>query len=160
MIRKYRESDCEKTAELFYHTVHTINKKDYTETQLNAWAPKKMDLARWNQSFQETYSLVAVRGGILVGFGNIDDTGYLDHLFVHKDYQRMGIATQLCDRLEQRVQGRIEVHASMTAKPFFEARGYQTVKKQQVECRGIVFLNYRMIQKNKKNERSRDHITR
>lgn len=37
-IRKYQPSDCKVLAELFYHTVHTVNVKDYTEAQANAWA--------------------------------------------------------------------------------------------------------------------------
>lgn len=33
-LRKYRQSDCKILTELFYHTVHTVNAKDYTEEQL------------------------------------------------------------------------------------------------------------------------------
>ena len=55
----------------------------------------------------------------LVGFGDIDKTGYLDRLFVHADYQRKGIATAICNQLEQAVQGNITTDASITAKPFF-----------------------------------------
>ncbi len=29
-IRKYEPSDCRCLMELFYHTVHTVNAKDYT----------------------------------------------------------------------------------------------------------------------------------
>ncbi len=32
-IREYQPSDCEVLAELFYHTVHTVNVKDYTKEQ-------------------------------------------------------------------------------------------------------------------------------
>ena len=51
-------------------------------------------------SFQEHYSIVAVDDEIIVGFGDIDRTGYLERLFVHKDYQGRGIATAICDKLE------------------------------------------------------------
>ena len=30
-IRKYKSSDCQEITELFYNTVHSINKKDYTQ---------------------------------------------------------------------------------------------------------------------------------
>ena len=49
-IRKYQPSDCKTLTELFYHTVHTVNAKDYTEEQLNVWATKQMDLEKWNSS--------------------------------------------------------------------------------------------------------------
>ena len=103
-IRKYKQSDCRILTELFYHTVHTVNAKDYTKEQLDVWADGKADLKKWNQSFQEHYSIVAVENETIAGFGDIDLTGYLDHLFVHADYQRKGIAAAICDQLEQAVQ--------------------------------------------------------
>ena len=87
-IRKYLESDCKILSELFYNTVHTVNAKDYTKEQLDVWATGEVDLEKWNQSLKEHYSVVAVEGEVIVGFGDIDSTGYLDRLFVHADYQR------------------------------------------------------------------------
>lgn len=144
-IRKYRQSDCKELTELFYNTVHTVNAKDYTKEQLNVWATGQVDLERWNLSLQEHYSIVAVENGIIVGFGDIDKTGYLDRLFVHADYQRKGIATAICDQLEQFVEKNITTHASITARPFFEKRGYKVKKEQQVERMGIFLTNYVMI---------------
>ena len=91
----YQQSDCKKLAELFYNTVHTVNAKDYTEEQLNAWATGEVDLEKWNQSLQEHFSVVAVDSGTIVGFGYIDKTGYLDRLFVHANNQRKGISTAI-----------------------------------------------------------------
>ena len=111
------------------HTVHTVNAKDYTKEQLDVWATRQVDLEKWNQSLQEHCSMVAVDNEIIVGFGDIDKDGYLDRLFVHADYQGKGIATAVCNQLEQAVKGDITTHASITAKPFFEKRGYKIVKK-------------------------------
>lgn len=143
-IRNYQQSDCRELTELFYNTVHTVNAKDYTKEQLDVWATGQVDLEKWNQSLQEHYSIVAVENEVIVGFGDIDKTGYLDRLFVHADYQGKGIATAICDQLEQTVKENITTHASITAKPFFEKRGYQVVKEQQVERQGIFLTNYVM----------------
>ncbi len=137
VIREYQPSDCEVLAELFYNTVHTVNVKDYTKEQLDVWATGIIDLEKWNQSFEEHYSLVAIDDEVIVGFGDINKAGYLDRLFVHSDYQRKGIATAICNQLEQAVQGSIVTHASITARPFFEKRGYRVIKEQQVERQGI-----------------------
>lgn len=144
-IRKYQSSDCKELTELFYNTVHTVNAKDYTKEQLDVWATGQVDLKKWNQSLQEHFSIVMVDDDIIVGFGDIDKTGYLDRLFVHSDYQGKGIATAICNQLESAVQGNIITHASITAKPFFEKRGYKVVKKQQVERQGIFLTNFVMI---------------
>lgn len=143
-ITGYRPADCRELADLFYDTVHTINARDYTEEQLDAWADGAMDLERWNQSFLGHYSIVARSGGVITGFGDIDKTGYLDRLYVHKDYQGKGVAAAICDKLEEMAQGKIVTHASITARPFFEKRGYRTVKEQQVKRRGVLLTNYVM----------------
>lgn len=144
-IRKYETSDCEQLAELFYQTVHTVNTNDYTNEQLDVWADGNVNLKEWDKSFLMHNTVVCVMDGTIVGFGDIDITGYLDRLFVHKDYQRQGVATAICDKLEQVVTGhKIITHASITAKPFFEQRGYRIVKKQQVIRNGISLTNYVM----------------
>lgn len=85
-IRKYKESDIEEITELFYNTVHTVNAKDYSKEQLDAWAPKNPDFEKWNISFQNHISVIAVEDNTVIGFGDIDKSGYLDRLYVHKDY--------------------------------------------------------------------------
>ncbi len=145
IIRKYQTSDCKELIDLFYNTVHNVNAKDYTKEQLNVWATGQVDLEKWNESLQEHFSVVAVDDEIIVGFGDIDKTGYIDRLFVHADYQGKSIATAICNQLEQAVKGNIITHASITAKPFFEKRGYKLVKEQQVERQGNFLTNYVMI---------------
>lgn len=144
IIRKYQPKDCKEITELFYNTVHNVNKKDYTKEQLEVWAPVNADLEKWNKSLTEHYSLVAVEKGIITGFADIDETGYLDRLYVHKDYQKKGVATALCDKLEARAFEKIVTHASITAKPFFEKRGYNVIKEQQVLRGGLLLTNYVM----------------
>ncbi len=147
LIREYQSSDCEELAELFYNTVHTVNARDYTKEQLNVWATGKVDLEKWNQTLLEHYSVVAVDNRIIIGFGDIDETGYLDRLFVHKDYQGKGVATAICNKLEQNAHEKIVTYASITARLFFEKRGYIVLKEQQVERQGILLKNYLMEKK-------------
>lgn len=146
IIRNYKPEDCKYLAGLFYDTVHSVNAKDYTKEQLNAWATGNVDFDKWNESLLEHTSVVAVENDIIVGFGDMDQTGYLDRLYVHRDYQNRGIATAICDRLETAVLAEKYVtHASITAKPFFEKRGYRIIKEQQVEREGIRLTNYIMV---------------
>lgn len=144
LFRMYQPSDCQEMAELFYNTVHTVNARDYTRTQLDAWATGQVDLNQWDQSFRAHFTVVAVKDGIITGFGDIDRNGYLDRLYVHFAYQRQGIASAVCDRLEAAVQENIVTHASVTARPFFEKRGYQVVREQQVERLEIFLTNFVM----------------
>ena len=137
VLRAYRSADCPALAELFYQTVHQVNIRDYTQEQVDAWATGQVDLERWDRELREHRTVVAWEDGLIVGFGDMDKTGYLDRLFVHKDFQGRGIATAICDALEgESAAPRLWVQASLTARPFFEGRGCRVVKAQQVERRG------------------------
>ena len=145
-IREYREEDQAEILSLFYETVHTVNAKDYKEKQLDAWAPQDNDYEHLKAALRNNLPLIAIEDGKITGFADIDENGYLDHLFVHKDYQRRGIASALCSRIEEGFK-RIETHASITARPFFEKRGYVVVKAQDVKIRGEILRNYVMEKK-------------
>ncbi len=145
-LRPYRPDDCPALAALFYQTVHTVNAAHYTPAQLDAWAPAGgPDLAAWDESFRAHLTLVAELDGKLAGFGDMDTAcGYLDRLYVHKDFQDRGVATALCGALEQAAAGPVTTHASVTARPFFARRGYRVLRAQQVERRGVRLANYVM----------------
>ena len=85
-----------------------------------------------------------VRDGIIAGFGDMEDGGYLDRLYVHREHQGKGVGSAICDRLERKARGKVVVHASITARPFFERRGYRVVKAQQVERRDVALVNFIM----------------
>ena len=129
---------------MFKETVHTVNAKDYSPEEIKAWTFSKTDFSEWEQSLSEHYSFVAVENGVIVGFGDISPEGYLDRLFVHKNFQNRGIGTALCNQLEKQVNGSIVTHASITAKNFFKKRGYQTIKEQKVMRNGVYLRNYVM----------------
>ena len=188
-LRKYHPSDCAALAALFYETIHTVNARNYPQEQLDAWADGHVDLDAWNESFLAHSTYVAVQecvdaddidsrasdstdtapsktgdspaNALIIGFGDMDDTGYLDRLYVHKDYQGRGVATAICDRLEEdfclsrgrllqnsavqkRKNDTFTTHASITARPFFEKRGYTVVKALQGVRKGISIRNYIM----------------
>jgi putative acetyltransferase len=148
-LRKYQSADCPVLAQLFYDTVHAINAEDYTQDQLEVWATGRVDLSVWNKTFLEHNTLVAEENGIIVGFGDMDNGGYIDRLFVHKDFQRMGIATAIINTLEfDALKHSIFIfttHASITAKPFFEKHGYKVLRENTVIREGIALTNFIMV---------------
>ncbi len=142
-IRTYKDDDFNAIADLFYETVHTVNAKDYSKKELDAWAPKINEHENLKRALKNNYSIVAEADNKIVGFADIDSTGYLDHLFIHKDYQRKGIAKALLKEAEKG-HGELSVHASITALPFFLKMGYEIEKEQIVEIRGEKLKNYVM----------------
>ena len=130
-IRSYHSDDCQAILSLFYETVHKINRRDYTQEQIEAWANNhKIDPIAWNLSLIHHKTLVAERDGIIVGFGDLNGN-FLDRLELYVAEQNYVT---------------IVTHASITAYPFFRDRNYQLVKEQQVERHGV-FLKNMMMQK-------------
>ena len=140
------DASFEEISRLFGETVRRVNIRDYTLAQAEAWAAGEADLLTRDDWFRRLYTLVAEADGQIAGYGNVDDTGYLDHLFVRWDCQGQGIAAALCDALEAHCRelgvDAVTVHASKTALPFFLGRGYAIEREQQVPCRGQVLTNY------------------
>ena len=149
LLRRYRSADCKTLAKLFYDTDHNVNIRDYSAEQVCAWADGNVDLAAWDKSFSEHYTVIVEGNGVIVGFGDITEGGYLDRLYVHKDYQRRGVGSAICDELESYPDtDELTVHASITAQPFFISRGYSVVKEQEVVRRGVVLTNFVMCKRN------------
>lgn len=150
-IRKYIESDCLTLLELFFNTVRSVNIKEYSQEQVEAWAPDNYIQAkyeRWSKTLKENFTLVAEIDDKIVGFADISNNGYLDRLFIHKDYQRMGIASTLLREIFSYAKSQnikeITTEASITAKPFFEKFGFAIVQKQQVKINGVFLTNFLM----------------
>lgn len=149
VIRKLVESDLDSCVQLFFETVHSVNAKDYTSEQLDVWAPDTVGAT--DPRVRTILSHIAYAAEInstFVGFGDMTEDGYLDRLYVHHDYQRMGIASAIVEKLEEQaiILGikEITTHASITAKPFFESFGYVVCKQQEVDVDGVKLVNFIM----------------
>ena len=72
----------------------------------------------------------------------------MNSMFVHHDFQRQGIASLLLEDMEKyaRLQGvsYITSEVSLTARPFFESKGYTIVEKQQRKAMLRLLTNFKM----------------
>ena len=150
-ISPYAPEDLEPCLKLFYNTVHAINCKDYAPDQLNAWAPKSLEQnkSRWQDHLEKGLCFVAkLDKGSLVGFADMTEVGHLHGLYVHKDFQGLGVASKLLDEVEKTAKNlnlkALSTESSLTAYPFFKKKGFLVQKKQEKELRGVLFTNYVM----------------
>ncbi len=144
-LRAYRLEDLPHLARLFHDTVHVINRRDYTQQQVEAWAPAEIDLSCWKQRLDEEEIVIAEKDGMIVGFCSWDATGYLDFLYVHHAFQRNGIASALYATAERTMRtnklSRVHTQASVTAQPFFLRQHFRITKHQIVNIRGVELPN-------------------
>ncbi len=148
-LRKFSGEDTASLVSLFHDTVHTINGKDYPMEQLDAWAPVLPDLKKWRTRFKSSKTLIAEFDGKIVGFGNLEnELSTIGLLYVHKDHQGQGVATALLKKLEKNlIENGVKaatVEVSITARPFFERRGYRLVRENRKMLNGREFLDFIM----------------
>jgi putative acetyltransferase len=147
-IRRYRPGDLAGLIALFRDTVRRINGRDYSPQQVMAWAPDQIDARQWRHRFDNKAVWVADLDGAPVGFVDVARDGLIDMLYVHADHQGRGIASLLLRTVEAsaRTHGlmRLFTEASITARPFFEHRGFRVIAPQRVMRWAQEFLNYRM----------------
>ena len=133
---------------LFRDTIRRVNSRDYSPSQIAAWASEEIDTAVWFGRFTGRFVPVAEEAGHPVGFAELETDGHIDRVYVSADHQRRGIGRQLLAAVvaEARWLGlaRLFTEASITARPFFEAQGFLVRAPQVVTCRGVEFINYRM----------------
>lgn len=148
IVRKCENADLEQVLQLFHETVHAVNSKHYSNIQIDTWASEATSIEKWIKFMQDNFFYVAEASLKVVGFGDITKEGYVNTLYTHKDFQGKGVGTALLKVLESKakVLGVTEVftEASITAKPFFNKRGYLCLRKQNKVLNSVSFINYLM----------------
>jgi len=131
-IRVARSEDMRQLTQLQVDSIETLCAHDYNASQLQTLIESKKQDRRWNELI-----FVAETESQIVGFSAlslIDPT--LNGIFVHPAFIRQGIATKLLAALEnEALKTRIRclwVSASLNAVAFYQARGYQIVRKNSI----------------------------
>ncbi len=132
-IRNYDAGDAPEIVRLFFETVRSVNRADYSEEQVEAWAPGVPDPEEWHSRMAGRRTLVAEEGGEVVGFAELEGEGHLDMLYLREDAVGRGVGRRLYEAVEREARdqgsGWIFTEASITARPFFERRGFRVVRE-------------------------------
>lgn len=147
-IRRFQTSDAQEIAQLFHDTVRNINIRDYSLSQVQAWAPDEINFRHWATECSHYFTYVADLNGTIIGFGELASNGYIHCFYCHHQYQGCGVGRQIYQAIEtqalQQQLRRLYTEASITAKPFFQRMGFSIVKEQGVSRCGETFTNYLM----------------
>ncbi|MGE5546915.1 MAG: GNAT family N-acetyltransferase [Solirubrobacterales bacterium] len=147
-LRPFEPSDVDAMIALFRDSVRVAARGDYDEAQLRAWAPDDIDREAWAARAAGRATLIAEVEGGMAGFADLLPTGHIDLFYVSAGHLRMGVATAMLAEIERMAASQgirhLTVEASITARPFFEARKFRVLAAQVVERRGQRLTNFRM----------------
>jgi putative acetyltransferase len=148
-IRPFESADLPAVIKLFKEAVASINIKHYSSEQIVIWTD--IDSKNWEEKLVSNISLVAETDATIVGFADMTYQGYLDHMYINKDYQARWVSLKLLKAIESvaRQLGltRIITDCSITARIPAERAGFKVVKEQVREKQGVQFIVYYMEKK-------------
>lgn len=148
-IRQAVDDDVEKITQLFFDTIQTININDYSQEEVDDWSSWRTDTHKWLERIHEQFFIVAEMCNRFVGFGSLAKDGYLDFMFVDKDTQKQGVASALLAEIERKAseQNNVQIYSdvSLTAKGFFERKGFATERQQLKKSKQKELINFLMI---------------
>ncbi|CAH2776147.1 MAG: hypothetical protein CBARDCOR_2716 [uncultured Caballeronia sp.] len=129
-----------------FRSVRNVASCDYDTGQIAAWVQADRDVWACRRLDRPTW--VALIDDVIAGFTDLESNGHIDMLFVDPARQRRGVASTLLDKVENTARAQrlaiLHTDASITARPFFEARGFQVIRSQVVALRGQQLTNFRM----------------
>ena len=147
-IRKYADGEERRLWEIYFGAIRYVCIRDYTEDQVRVWAPDEFDQERWQKRMKGINPYVVVVENEIAGYADLQDDGYIDHFFIHYQYQRRGLGNKLMDAIIADAQSnsirKLYSHVSKTAKGFYLAKGFRVVKNNIVNIRGVDLANFTM----------------
>ena len=141
-------NDLPNITRLFFETIQSVNAKDYPCDQIDDWSSWHKDTPKWAKRINDQYFLLGRIREEIVGFSSLAEDGYLDLMFVHKNYQRRGVAkallTEILAQAKKQRNRRVYADVSITAKGFFEKYGFVVIKQQLKRSKEKELINFRM----------------
>ena len=148
-LRKGKLSDLDQIRQLFFEAVTKLALHDYTQAEVSVWASGAQDKERWEKKIEAQHFIVAILDNKIIGFTSLLRENYIDHLFVSPNHKGIGVASILIDNVEELAKKSgatiLKSDVSITARPFFEKRGYVVVKRNEIQHKGEVLINFDVI---------------
>ena len=151
-LRKLSEEDIPVLQTLFRETVLHVNARDYTCEEVEDWASCGESAEHMKDLLARNDYVAALNErDEIIGFSSMNAEGYLHSLFVHKDYQRVGVGGLLLSAVEKRAReygvSEITSEVSLTARPFFEKRDYEVMRAQKRRANRLKLTNFVMCKR-------------
>lgn len=144
-LRRFRAGDEPALYRVYFSAVHQIASRDYSLEQVNAWAPVERDEELGDNRMRAINPFVVELDDEIVGYANVQSSGYIDHFFVSGFKPLLGIGRMLMERIHKEAEllclAELTADVSKTAEPFFARHGFQVVERRSPVRRSVVLHN-------------------
>ncbi len=145
-IRRARHSDADGIIHAHRESIRRICSKDYTPREIEAWAGRKFRSPLWQDAIDRDFIWIIEHENIVQGFAHFavmdTENGEVMGLYLTPEVCGKGLAKKLFTKImevatEQKLK-KINLHATKTAKAFYERMGFlQTGSDTTIEMQGV-----------------------
>jgi putative acetyltransferase len=147
-LRDFQAGDEPALRAVFVSAVHGTARRDYSQLQVDTWAPREYDAQAWADRVRGIAPFVALVDDAIVGYADVQPGGFIDHFYVAATASGQGVGGALMRRLLARAEelglAELTSHVSITAQPFFAHFGYEVVEVCMFDVRGVEMRNATM----------------
>jgi putative acetyltransferase len=147
-LREFRPGEEPALRAVFESAIHGTARRDYSQLQVDTWAPRACDAQAWAERVRGIAPFVALVDGAIVGYADVQPSGYIDHFYVAAFAGGQGVGGALMRRLFSRAEewglAELTSHVSITAQPFFARFGFEVVEHRVFDVRGVQMRNAAM----------------
>lgn len=144
-LRDFQLGDEPALHAVFASAIHETARRDYSQRQVDTWAPRDHDVDAWAARMQGIAPFVALVDGRIVGYADLQAGGYIDHFYVAAEAGGQGVGAALMQRILARAEElglrELTSHVSITAQPFFAGFGFEVVEHRTFDMRGVQMRN-------------------
>jgi putative acetyltransferase len=147
-LRKFKIGDEKYLSKLHEETIRNINSKDYSVEQIETWPSILNNYSNFLETLKNNICYVIELNKNIVGFGDMSYSGEIYRLYTSKDFQGLGIASKILNKLEQEAKKlkikNITLESSLTAKTFYESKGYVIIEKVYSKINTVKHEDWKM----------------
>jgi GNAT superfamily N-acetyltransferase len=134
-IRRARQGDKGALWHIHTRAIREVCKSHYSERELKIWTDV-LKPARYEKPIKNGPFYVAVEGGSIIGFGNLNQkSGEIEALYVDPVYVGRGVGKRILEALENAAVGSglkfLYLSSSLNAVKFYEMAGYKRQKQKR-----------------------------
>jgi N-acetylglutamate synthase-like GNAT family acetyltransferase len=134
-IRRARQEDKGALWHIHTRAIREVCKSHYSERELQIWT-NVLKPARYEEAIKKGPFYVAVEGGSIIGFGNLNQkSGEIEALYVDPDHVGRGVGMLILEALENAAMNSglklLRLSSSLNAVKFYQMAGYKRQKQKR-----------------------------